>query len=273
MFTLSSQITIDSVAQLVEQLTLNQWVESSNLSGVMRGVSSVGLEHYLDRVGVTGSNPVHPTFLIRAIYGTELPLPFLVCRNMNPDSIYSSLNSIYPITTEAWNAFRELLEPIDTHKNDFLIREGEQAKYCYMLVDGVVRVFYNKEGAEYNKTFFIPGTFPTPLTALLSGNPCQLSFQALVPSRLVRFSYRGFRDLFDDHHCFESMMLRILELEWIKKERHDIQMVTNDATTNYMIFREDYPGLENLIPQYHIASYLGITPIQLSRIRAQLVNS
>ena len=58
----------DSVAQLVEQLTLNQWVESSNLSGVtsfqlaLAGViSSVGLEHYLDRVGVTGSNPVLPT--------------------------------------------------------------------------------------------------------------------------------------------------------------------------------------------------------------------
>ena len=55
-------IKIDSVAQLVEQLTLNQWVESSNLSGVTEGgVSSAGLEHYLDRVGVTGSNPVHPT--------------------------------------------------------------------------------------------------------------------------------------------------------------------------------------------------------------------
>ena len=81
MFTLHSQNkTNDSVAQLVEQLTLNQWVESSNLSGVtifdLRlnehtihhlnhqmnwGVSSAGLEHYLDRVGVIGSNPIHPT--------------------------------------------------------------------------------------------------------------------------------------------------------------------------------------------------------------------
>lgn len=97
MFNLRSQY--DSVAQLVEQLTLNQWVESSNLSGVtysfgddnwlicclcmrcakafrilinksihhqestdgFRGVSSAGLEHYLDRVGVIGSNPIHPT--------------------------------------------------------------------------------------------------------------------------------------------------------------------------------------------------------------------
>ena len=67
MLTLLPDLIFDSVAQLVEQLTLNQWVESSNLSGVTsltqfwRVISSVGLEHYLDRVGVTGSNPVLPT--------------------------------------------------------------------------------------------------------------------------------------------------------------------------------------------------------------------
>jgi CRP-like cAMP-binding protein len=65
----------------------------------------------------------------------------------------------------------------------------------------------------------------------------------------------------------------ILEQVWIKKERHDIRMVTNDATTNYQIFKKEYPSLENEIAQYHIASYLGITPIQLSRIRARLLKS
>lgn len=145
--------------------------------------------------------------------------------------------------------------------------------YCYLLVDGVVRVFYNNEGNEYNKTFFIPGMFPTPLTALISKAPAALSFQALVQSTIIRFSYNQFRELFDKHRCLETFLLSVMEQEWIKKERHDIQMVTNNATTNYLIFRKDYPGLENLISQYHIASYLGITPIQLSRIRAQLTKS
>lgn len=68
-------------------------------------------------------------------------------------------------------------------------------------------------------------------------------------------------------------MLTMMEQEWIKKEKQVIQMVTNDAKTNYLIFKKEYPGLENQIPQYHIASYLGITPIQLSRIRARLAKS
>lgn len=186
---------------------------------------------------------------------------------------FEFLQRIYPITPEAWNDLAPCFEPLQLKRHEYLIREGEIARYCYLLQEGVVRVFYNKEGNEYNKTFFVPGTFPTPLTALLSNAPCAISFQALVDCRLVRFSYQAFTDLFVQHRCLESLFRKILEQIWIKKERHDIRMVTNDATTNYHIFQQEFPELENQIPQYHIASYLGITPIQLSRIRAQLAKS
>ena len=190
---------------------------------------------------------------------------------MNTEYIYTVLNTISPITQEAWADMQGLFIPVELDRNDYLVREGARVNACYLLTKGVVRVYYNKEGNEYNKTFFMPGMFPTALTALLSDTPSSLSFQALLPSHLIKFSYSKFRALFKKHRCLESLLLGILEQVWIKKERHDIQMVTNDATTNYMIFRQTYPELEKLIPQYHIASYLGITPIQLSRIRAQLV--
>lgn len=190
---------------------------------------------------------------------------------MSLNEIHQHLNSIFPITDEAWIDFEKLLLENTLERNAYLLKEGENAFQCYLLVNGVIRVFYSNEGSEYNKTFFTKGMFPTPITALVSGQPSYLSFQALTDCSLIQFSYEKFTDLFKQHRCLESLMLRIMEREWIKKERHDIQMVTNDATTNYLIFREEYPSLENLIPQYHIASYLGITPIQLSRIRAQLV--
>lgn len=189
---------------------------------------------------------------------------------MKTENIYIALNNISPITEESWADLHLLFEPLELNRNEYLVREGSKVDSCYLLFEGVIRVYYNKDGNEYNKTFFTPGMFPTPLTALLSGASSSLSFQSLVHAKLVKFSYKSFRDLFVKHRCLESLLLRILELAWIQKERHDIHMVTNDATSNYMIFRQDYPGLENQIPQYHIASYLGITPIQLSRIRAQL---
>lgn len=189
---------------------------------------------------------------------------------MNTEKLFKTFNELSSITKEAWADFLPLFTPLELKRNEYLLREGARVSHCYVLTEGIVRVYYNKEGNEYNKTFFTPGMFPTPLTALLSNTPSALSFQALTPCQLISFSYHKFKELSDKHRCLERIFLKILENVWIKKERHDIQMVTNDATTNYMLFREQFPHLENLIPQYHIASYLGITPIQLSRIRAKL---
>ncbi len=190
--------------------------------------------------------------------------------DIDTQSLRSHLEKISPMTDDAWAELEPLFKTKTLKRNEYLLREGARVNDCYLLLDGVIRVFYNKMGNEYNKTFFTPGMFPTALTALLSDSPSLISFQALTPCQLIAFSYRQFRALFEEHRSLERLLLKILEEIWIKKERHDIRMVTNDATTNYLIFREEYPDLENLIPQYHIASYLGITPIQLSRIRGQL---
>ncbi|WP_020527853.1 Crp/Fnr family transcriptional regulator [Flexithrix dorotheae] len=186
---------------------------------------------------------------------------------------YKNLNSINPLTDSAWRDLKSFTRAKNFKAGDFLVLEGQKSRYCYFLEEGIVRVFYNNAGTEYNKTFFIPGTFPTTLTALLTDTSSKISLQALTPTKVVQFSYIDFRQLFDQHRCLERLFLKIMEQIWIKKERHDIHMVTNDATTNYLIFQKEFPGVEQLIPQYHIASYLGVTPIQLSRIRAKLAKS
>lgn len=191
---------------------------------------------------------------------------------MNHDTLKQAFNAISPITEEAWLDFSPLFKAFRIERNEVFIQEGERTFNAFFLLEGIVRVYYTKEGNDYNKTFFIPGMFPTPITALISKSPSLLSFQALTPSLLAGFSFEAFKELFQKHRCLQTLLLRIMEIQWIKKERHDIRMVTNDAKTNYLQFRKDYPELEKQIPQYHIASYLGITPIQLSRIRNQLAN-
>lgn len=193
----------------------------------------------------------------------ENPYPFF----------YKVVNAIYPLTASAWDDLKVLVKEKSFSPKEFLVMEGQKSRYCYFLQEGIVRVFYNNIGNEYNKTFFTQGSFPTTLTALLTNTPSKISLQALTAIKVVQFSYPDFRNLFDKYRCLERLFLNIMEQVWIKKERHDIHMVTNDATTNYLIFQKEFPGVEQLIPQYHIASYLGITPIQLSRIRAKLAKS
>jgi len=188
--------------------------------------------------------------------------------------IRAALGQAAPVTDEAWQDMSSLFIPKTLERNEFLYKEGDRPHYGSMLVKGVLRVFYTRaDGVEYNKNFFIPGMSPTPITALITGQPCAISFQALTEAEVVMFSFSKFSELMEKHPSLAIMYRKILEQLWVEKEMNEIQMVTNDALTNYKIFRSQFPGLEQLIPQYHIASYLGITPIQLSRIRSQMSKS
>lgn len=182
---------------------------------------------------------------------------------------HHSLNDLYPLTEEAWADFSEILEPMELKQNEYLVKAGERVQYCFALSEGIIRSFYTHEGKEYNKAFLVPGMFPTSLTALLTGTPSQFSFQALVPCRVIKIPFRRFRLLGRKHRCLDSLMLRVLEMVWIKKEQHDIDMEFNDPVKNYKIFKRTFPNMEELIPQYHIASYLGVTPMELTKIQLE----
>lgn len=167
-----------------------------------------------------------------------------------------------------------LFESKTFKRNEFLYREGDRPHHGSMLLRGVMRAFYTRaDGVEYNKNFFVPGMSPTPITALTTGQPCAISFQALTAVELAMFNFEKLMALSNQHIEINNLYRKILEQLWAHKEKQEIEMVTNDALTNYNLFRNKFPGLEHEIPQYHIASYLGITPIQLSRIRAQMSKS
>jgi CRP-like cAMP-binding protein len=70
--------------------------------------------------------------------------------------------------------------------------------------------------------------------------------------------------------CWNTIARKYVETLFIEKEKRERRLLSEDAATRYLSFQKDYPGLEDKIPQYQIASYLGITPVALSRIRKKL---
>ena len=117
----------------------------------------------------------------------------------------TAIESVQPLDSGAWNDLSKLLTLKQYKKNDYISQEGEMAYNAVYLIDGIVRVFYrNKDGAEYNKTFFVPGMFPTPLTALLTGAPNLINFQALTDCDTIEMNFTDFRSLFKKHPSLES---------------------------------------------------------------------
>ncbi|MCP5062668.1 MAG: Crp/Fnr family transcriptional regulator [Ignavibacteriae bacterium] len=160
-------------------------------------------------------------------------------------------------------------------KGEYFVEEGSRSSEVAFIIEGVIRAFYRtSEGVEYNKTFFIENSFAVSLSAVLQKIESHLCFQTLTDCKLLVADYPKIENLFTKHRSIETIVRIILQNDWvIKKEQRELRFVLNNAEERYLYFQQEYPGLENRIPQYQIASHLGITPIQLSRIRANLSNT
>lgn len=185
--------------------------------------------------------------------------------------IQTFFNSLSPVSNESWEQFSALFTPKILKKGDYFITSGQTAKEIGFLETGVVRAFYrNNEGTEYNKHFFANPCFIGGYSSLITGTPNQINQQALTECKILTAKYTEIQSLYKTCPDIERAARILAELFFVQKEQREIEIVLLDADKRYEIFQKDFPQLEQQIPQYHIASYLGITPTQLSRIRKKL---
>ena len=181
------------------------------------------------------------------------------------------INQISPLTDSTWQVVSPLFGPVTLGKNDHFALAGRVETSAAYVVEGVLRAYYrNADGQEYNKTFFVADDFMGAFSSLVTGQPNVINIQALTPCQLILADYAALTALYDRYPDWERFARRLAELYFVYKEQREVDLVLLNADERYVRFREDYLGLEQLIPQYQIASYLGITPTQLSRIRAKV---
>jgi len=186
------------------------------------------------------------------------------------DELEKYLNELVHFTKSEMELFLLLFSEKSIERNDFFAVEGEYSSEFAFIRSGVMRAFYrNKEGSEYNKTFFTNHSFVGAYSSLVSGHKNMINIQCLTDCTILQANYESMTKLYDSTPKIERLSRIIAEFFFVNKEKREIELVMLEASERYEIFKQDHPNLENLIPQYHIASYLGITPTQLSRIRAK----
>lgn len=177
-------------------------------------------------------------------------------------------NNLTPISTSSWNKLKIRFVAKSLKKGDFFIKEREAAKEIGFLEEGIIRAFYrNNEGIEYNKHFFTTPCFIGGYASLITGKPNQINQQALTDCKIYVAKFADIETLYESCPDIERAARILAEQFFVQKEQREIEIVLLDADKRYQIFQKQFPQLEQLVPQYHIASYLGITPTQLSRIR------
>ena len=132
--------------------------------------------------------------------------------------------------------------------------------------------FINQEAKDYNKQFFVGPSIIGAYTSLLTGNVNLIAQQALTDCVIYTCDYKLLTDLYDTCPDLERFARRIAEYYFLEKEKKEIEIVLLDASQRYVLFQKEFPALQQLIPQFHIASYLGVSATQLSRIRKQFAS-
>lgn len=177
-----------------------------------------------------------------------------------------------PVTDSTWQGLRSICKTRQLGKGEKLYVAGVIPNSFAFIYRGLLRGYVcDENGAEYNKNFFDEGKFPGAMTSLLTQTPSLWTFEALEDAVVVEINFAAYRRLLVEKDDLKLFHIHYLESNWLlAKDAREIEIVQSDASERYLQFLEQYPALADRLPQYHIASHLGITPTQLSRIRKAL---
>lgn len=184
---------------------------------------------------------------------------------------FDFLKSFYPISRKSYDQLYALAEFKQFDTNYKLVNFGDVPQKIYLLNKGVSRVtFISEDGKELTKTLFIPIDFFASFTALLEEQPSNFVYETLTSCDIFEIEHKAFAQLCNTNVEILKFYTRFLEFLFKVGEMSHIEVASLDAKQRYLKLRQRIPEIDNLIPQYQIASYLNITPVQLSRIRAKL---
>lgn len=156
-------------------------------------------------------------------------------------------------------------------KGELLIRPGETVFKAYFVHQGILRVYHEtKDGGHINRTFIQEGQGYAENTAYWLKKPIPVYVQALEYCELLVVDLKEFDDLCKVDVEFAMLLIEGLKEFQIRHETREFLLQTLTIKEYYSYILTQYPQLESRIPQYHVASYLGISEVSLSRIKKQI---
>lgn len=186
------------------------------------------------------------------------------------DEFFDKVSEYARLGSDAREAWQKLLVKQHYRKDEHLVIQGQPTRNVFFVLSGLLLQYHVSEGGEaVVKRFFLEQSFAASISALLKESGSDFSIKALEPVSVWEYDFRKFKDLVRDHRDVAAFYISYMERHWIvEKEPLEISFRTDDARRKYARFLKTYPGLESCIRQHEVAAFLGITPTQLSRIRA-----
>jgi CRP-like cAMP-binding protein len=190
---------------------------------------------------------------------------------MDTDLILKNVGKHIQLNERETNFFLSLLRPATLKKKDVFLQEGVVCKDSAFVIEGAMKSFtVDREGREHILNFATPGWWISDLYSLISQKPGILNIEAIADSDVLILSGEDQQLLYTKVPKFERFFRILIENALVANQQRLIDNLSSTAEDRYLHFIKKYPTIPSCVPQHNIASYLGITPEFLSKIRARL---
>lgn len=149
---------------------------------------------------------------------------------------------------------------------------NRKADHFYFIKNGLIRSYRIIDGDDFTFNFFLPGDICVDYESILKKTSSQHYFQVLTPTEVIKYSYSQVESLFEEYPRIERIARKMAESAYIRLTGRVKEFQSDTLEQRYLNLIENHEGIFHLAPLQHIASYLGVKPQSLSRIRAKIVN-
>lgn len=171
------------------------------------------------------------------------------------------------LSKEAENAIAEISTEIEFKKNAILQPIGHTCKTIYFIKKGVARIYYFKEDIDITESFAFENNIIARVESLFTNKPSKKAIQLLEDSSLIAINAALLFKLYDRFSDIERLFRFIFEAAYVDTVNRIENIQFHTAEERYKMLLKESSNVIQRVPLKHIASYLGITPVSLSRIR------
>ena len=184
-------------------------------------------------------------------------------------NLINKIKQVIPLSSEAEEYIYSIAKERKLKRGEEIIHEGQSVNKTFFVIQGSLRSYcLDKDGKAHTLQFAIKDWWISDFIAIYSNVPASLTVESITESKVVEFNAKKLNEIFIEFPELEAFQRQNLERHVVSLHKRILNQLQLTAAERYSLFLEQYPDMEEHIPNYHIASYLGITQESLSRIRA-----
>jgi len=192
---------------------------------------------------------------------------------MNIEPIIKHFTNYLPLNEAEIKELESKLFERNIKRKQFILQEGNLCQHYTFVVKGCFKMYkVDQNGSEHNLQFTIENGWIGDLGSFYSDKPSELFIEAVEPSVILQIEKINLFHLYTNYLVFNRIFRVLVENAYVQLQKRVLQNISSTAEERYVDFIANYPNLFNRISNVQIASYLGITPEFLSKIRKDLVS-